>query len=381
MEMKYPHLLLNDWPFQVVPDDKFEKIWADRREVLDDIHVILNGLSRRDQSSINLLWAWFGAGKSHTMKHMQHLCRHTYTEVLPIYTELPRRISSFLDLYKFFVDALGSELVRELAIDVYLKNTDLEIIKKLKSTYEEFSRMLEHLATGNDEEELIAWRWLSVKSVRNSEFRKYGIAKRIEHSDDAVRALSALVQLINASQRFSRVLWMIDEFQRIGLAQKEVLGDVNSGLHSVFNSAPVGFSLMLSFSVKQQESIYNILSSELRDRIGISKIIKIPKMNEQEAITFISDLLFEFRSGKENLHDPYFPFTEESIKYLIIMISQSAEIKPRSIMQYFNAVLERAEPLIEIGQLKNIDIKFIQHVFSGNQVIYSLNEETTASLK
>ena len=44
-------------------------------------------------------------------------------------------------------------------------------------------------------------------------------------------------------------------------------------------------------------------------------------------------------------------------------------------MQYCYLVLERAEPLIEIGQLKNIDVKFVKTILNGNQVVYAFKEE------
>ncbi len=83
-EAKYPHLNLREWPFQVVPDDRFLGVWADRKDILNDVQMILNTLLRREQSTINILWAWFGAGKSHTLKHISFLC-HTYFQgLLPI---------------------------------------------------------------------------------------------------------------------------------------------------------------------------------------------------------------------------------------------------------------------------------------------------------
>lgn len=374
-ENKYPHLHLKDWPFQVVPDERFERIWADRRLVLEDIHLILNSLSRREQSAINLVWAWYGAGKSHTLRHMQFLCNNAYTKILPIYTELPRRINSFLDLYVFFIEAVGKDKVKELAVDVYLKHSGIELVKKFEHFYEEFWRMLELLASGSDEDEIAAWRWLSVKSLKSAEFKKFGIAKRIESSDDAVRAMAGLIQLIKSSGRYTRTMWMIDEFQRIGSIPREIFDDVNSSLHSVFNASPLGFSLFLSFSVHKQEDIYKYLSKEIQDRIGISKIISIPKMNEQEALVFVSDLLFEFRPDKFISLDPFSPFTEEAVKYIILLIQQTAELKPRSLMQYFNAILERAEPQIEMGQQALIDVPFIKNVFISNQSFYVLKEE------
>ena len=103
MQAKYPHLFLKDWPFAVVPDERFEAIWADRKEILNDILIILNGLARRPNSTINLLWAWFGSGKSHTLRHMEYLCLSRFHQIIPLYTEFPKSLNSFVDLYRYFV--------------------------------------------------------------------------------------------------------------------------------------------------------------------------------------------------------------------------------------------------------------------------------------
>jgi len=107
---KYPHLHLSDWPFQTVPDERFTKIWADRREVLEVVYSTLNSLSRKKPSTINLIWAWFGAGKSHTLKHMAYLCKTKFKSLLPVYTEYPKTVKSFLDLYVYFISEFKSSI-------------------------------------------------------------------------------------------------------------------------------------------------------------------------------------------------------------------------------------------------------------------------------
>ncbi len=308
--VKYPHLCLRDWPFQTVPDERFTRIWADRRDVLETVYSILNYLSRRKPSTINLIWAWFGTGKSHTLKHMAHLCETKFKSLLPIYTEYPKTARSFLDLYKHFISEIAGKLDPSL--------------------------LLEH-----------------------------GIGKNVETSDDAVKSIACIVRMLELSGRCDRIIWMIDEFQRIGSERTDVSEDINTGLHSVYNASPNSFSIFLSFSIKDKEMMFKYLSKELIDRIGVQKIIEIPRMDGRDAFTFISDLLYEFRPDPEKVPSTFYPFEDEAVKYIIALIENTSELKPRSIMQYFNAVLEAADMPIALGQLKSIDLEFAKKILTA----------------
>ena len=276
------------------------RIWADRKDVLEDVYQILQGLVRRKQSTINLLWAWYGAGKSHTLLHITHLCKEKFNTLLPVYTEYPKTARSFRDLYCSMATGLPEELRSEI---------------------------------------------------------------KVKTSDDAVQALADSVQKIQ-SAGFNRVIWMIDEFQRIGSERKNAWEDIVTGLHSSFNHAPNSFSLFLSFSVREKKEMFCLFSKELIDRIGIQKVIEIPAMTSSEALIFVSDLLYEFRSSDSH-PTPWFPFEEETVRYIIWLLEERAELKPRSIMQYFSAVLERAESMLAMGTVKTIALEFAKQVLTG----------------
>ncbi len=104
--IRYPHLNLTDWPFRVVPDVSFYAFMADRKQLTQDIRVLLRNLSRRPTSSMHLMWAWFGAGKTHTLHHIEHLCKSEFDSITPIYVEFPRGAKSFLDVYRSFISRL-----------------------------------------------------------------------------------------------------------------------------------------------------------------------------------------------------------------------------------------------------------------------------------
>jgi hypothetical protein len=370
-EAKYPHLHLADWPFQTVPDERFTKIWADRRSVLEVVYQLLNGLSRKKPSTINLIWAWYGTGKSHTLKHMVHLCHEKFKTLLPVYTEYPKTVKSFLDLYVYFISELGVDFIADVGIDLLSSKDSVGIKRSLLKISSDFVAALELLL--NDE--LLAKRYLMAEKLSRLTLSKHGISKRIETSDDAVKIAACIIKMLELSGRCSRVIWMIDEFQRIGSERTAISEDINTGLHSVFNACPNSFSLFLSFSVREKEKMFKHLSRELIDRIGIQKILEIPKMTSQDAFTFISDLLYEFRPDVDSAPSAFYPFEDDVVKYIIALIEQSNDLKPRSIMQYFNCVLEAADGLIASGNMKSIDIEFAKKTLGAHELFVSARNE------
>lgn len=339
----------------MVPDERFVEIWADRKEVLADIHNLLQGFSRRKQSTINLLWAWFGAGKSHTLRHMQYLCRTKYQTIIPIYTEFPKSVKSFFDVYRYFINGIGFELFKEVIAEVPVTLADF-------SDFPEIMTAVDLISTGDLQEKDIAWRWMRGDKIYTQTLRRYNLDTRIETCDDAVRAMALILRLLEKSGKYSRVLWMIDEFQRIGVEKNPIWEDVNTGLHSTFNACPNALSLFLSFSVHEKQDMIGLLSREIIDRIGISKIIRVPQMSRQDAFAFVADLMFAFRPDIYNLPATYFPFTEDAVRFILLLIEKNAELKPRSIMQYFNVVLERAEPAIALNQMSLITIDYVKQI-------------------
>ncbi len=371
-EAKYPHLHLKEWPFQTVPDERFTRIWADRRTVLEDVYQILNYLSRRKPSTINLIWAWFGAGKSHTLKHMVHLCGSKFKLLLPVYTEYPKTVKSFFDLYVYFVSELGVDFICDVGMEILSGENSQDIKKELLSLSSDFVYAIELL----EKDEILAKRWIMGEKVPRPTLSKHGIGKRIETSDDAVKAIACIVKMLELSGRCSRVLWMIDEFQRVGTEKKNVLEDINTGLHSVYNACPNSFSIFLSFSVREKRKIFSHLSKELIDRIGIQKIIEIPKMSAQDAFAFVSDVLYEFRAGEDPSIATFYPFDEDAVKFIISLIERSSELKPRTIMQYFSAVLEAAEAQILRGEMKVINLEFSKKLLSNYDLFLSFQKES-----
>lgn len=369
--MTYGHIGLTRWPFPVVPEREYCTFIADREPLRKDLEPLLRNLQRQSTSDIHLLWSWFGAGKTHTLFYIANKLTEAneggQALLVPVVTEFPRGAKSFLDLYR----ALSVELDADVLVDAYLEVSTSPAAKSVQRTLftasPDLTTALHVMATGDQAEQTVALRWLRGESLGAQAFRSAGISQRIGSSEDAIRIIAALNSLMETAatlrdcQAF-RIVWMLDEFQRIERLPPAARSDVNTGLHSAFNSCPNGLSLVFSFSGRPGAELPEWFSLELRDRIGRTKVMVLPPLSETGALQFVKDVLAHFRSLEGYGKSPYFPYTEDACRAIIGEVAKSEDLKPRALMQAFGAVLREAEPLMQAGEMNEVDARFARRV-------------------
>ncbi len=369
--MEYPHLYLRDWPFWIVPDKSFYSLMADRTQLRSDVKTLLRNLSRRSASSIHLMWAWFGAGKTHTLHHIEYLCKNEFKNLIPIYIEFPKSVKNFLDLYKAFISKVNMDIVD----DVFSKIYGDEVQKELYFDSPDLSSAFTLHIGGTDEQQDVVIRWLRAECRELRTLRTASISKPIQTAEDCIKVISWIIRLISLNNPNTqiRTIWMIDEFQRIEKCRVPAREEISSSLHSIFNRCPASLSIIISFSgFPEEKKLPSWLSPEIKDRIGIEKPLLLPPLSIEESYKFVQDVLTYFRNPETISPNPLFPFNEESVRNVINLIEEKAkkskrkdQPKPRTIMQFFNKVLEEADPKIETGELKIIDTRFVSEVLKN----------------
>ena len=358
MNGHYLHLGLVRWPFPVVPKRELCTFLADRRQLRADIGDLLTTLARRDTSSIHLFWSWFGAGKTHTLFYLANqageITKLDDKNVLyAVYSEFPKAARSFLDLYRSFIIGLDADSLIDAFLEISTCSESERLHRDMMLASPDLANALQVMVTGRSHEQATAMRWLRAESLPISEFRKVGISQKISSSEEASRILAALVELLHIAARGqsrpgSRVIWLVDEFQRIERTGMRTVSEINTGLHSTFNACPTGLSLFLSFTGKPElNTLPQWFSPELRDRIGRTKVMILPPMLPEEALVFVRDVLAHARAPESSLDSTYFPFTEDSCRAIIAEVAKKDELRPRVLMHAFNAVLQEADPKIE----------------------------------
>jgi len=367
--MKYPHLRLTRWPFPAVPQQEYCDFIADRKRLCEDIDGLLSTLSRQDSSSIHLVWSWFGAGKTHTLFYLANRANSapaSERRLHAVYSEFPKAAQSFVDLYRSFAAGLDFDDLIDAYLEISTAPEATAFERSMMQASPDLVTALRVLAMGATGDQATAIRWLRGDILTASEFRRVGIAQRIRTSEEASRILSAIIRLFSlaadsSNLGISRVLWLLDEFQRIELLPPRLRQEVSTGLHSTFNAAPVGLAIVLSFSGRPAKHLPDWLTPELRDRIGRTKVLMLPPMVTQEGLEFVKDVLARFRMPEYPLDiDPFFPFSEEACRAILEDIQKQEDLKPRSIMLAFGAVLQEADALIERHQMELISPDFVK---------------------
>ena len=380
----YDHLSLTDWPFSVVPRPAHCTFIAGRPELADDIEELLRNLSRRDTSSIHVFWSWFGAGKTHSLHYLSNKATminkaRPPVHQLAVYTEFPRSVKSFVDLYKAFMRSIDILVFADAFLELETSPQQQKIYNRLLVSNPDLANALRILAMGEQKEQALALRWLRVDNLPLSEFRSVGITQKISTSELATQTLGSLLNLLTSAEQSKgrqghRLVWLIDEFQRLQHVGRTAILDVNAGLHSLFNLCPAGLSLVLSFSGHPDtKNLPDWFSRELKDRIGVTKVMVLPPFQRTEARKFVVDVLKHFRQEGRKVSDVH-PFTKESCRVIFEYLEKNGSLRPRFIMDAFNAVLEKADKQIEDGAIQTIGAEFAQTVL-GEHVIVSKEED------
>lgn len=367
------HLHLKRWPFVVVPVPETCNFIADRHQFREDIEKLLRNLSRQNASSIHPLWSWFGAGKTHTLYYLSNraaeIQKKGASNLRTIYSEFPRNPRSFVDVYKSFALQLDQEVLYEAYLEIYTSSRATSLESELSRVSSDLVNAMKVLVFGKSSDQELVMRWLRAESISIADCRKLGLSKKISSSEEASRILIAVIRLFSLfansqNQIDSRLIWLLDELQRIDSLPPRVRNEINTGLHSTFNACPTGFSMILSFSGQPSETLPEWFSPELKDRVGRTKVMILPPMQMADALEFIRDLLANARPPESTYIDPYFPFSEQTCRMIIEDIQKNGELKPRAIMQTFNDVLLEAESKIEAKELQVVTPELTKKVLS-----------------
>jgi hypothetical protein len=377
--VKYPHLYLKEWPFQIVPSPSFYHVWAGRTEIRQRLVEMFKRVQQRKTSVIYLLWGYFGAGKTHSLRHFQwKLINNKEHPTFVGYHEFPASARRFIEVYQSFMSKINFQEVVRVAHLVFedfrqkYGNNAIEIFNEKISYYnDDFTNAMVALANGK--EKVIVHRWMRAEKVYLTDLRKVNIQRRVEGDESVFDLFSCLVRLLTYKceelPTFRCVVWMIDDFHEIEKLKEDYRNAITRGLNSIFNNCPEHFCLVLAYTSRGISAIKGLLPEALIARLPLAPYVSIPPMSEKEARDFVIDLLRQFRPKGTTPPDDYYPFVLEAIDDIIDFTARKGILLPRSLMLSFDAVLDKAEKLIKDGKLKRINSNFAMKVLAKIEVL------------
>jgi hypothetical protein len=345
---------LIDWPFGIVPDPEVTLVWADRHELLHQINRMLRRLTGTRESSLHVLWADFGAGKTHTLLYLRQLALAKNGRlVYPVYVALPKDARSFSDLYRAIVSSITVGKLMEVYSGLPKDNQVFTGTNPFMGEWlGVLSRVFKILNMGSDTMKQTAQKWiLGDKSLGRQELVSASLPDKIRDDDGAINTLSGMARLL-ISCHF-RLLIMIDEFQRAGLLRREFQNKIQAGLHSFLNNCPKGISIILSFKFGSAREIQSYLSPELMDRAD-PEIIEIPTLKPEEAEEFLKDLVEAVRSPNNQPR-----IDSDAIAPIVHCVSSVGTTKPRTLTKTAGLILSQGAMDIIDGAIKMIDKRYV----------------------
>ncbi len=366
--MSYPHLGLRDWPFRIVPEPEFCNFIADRATLRREVEDLLVSLENRPTSDIQLIWSWYGAGKTHTVYYLANQCAATHSRLLPVYTELPREAKGFVDLYRAAISQISIDQV----IDAYLDFTTRPVVKSSfgRALDADLNAALTQAAVGDKPIQILLSQWLLGNPVGAASHRELGVGGRLNSTEKCALILADIVWLLAprtesaADSSFRRVIWIIDEVQRVEEIPPAARRSVLSGIVGVFNRCPTGLTMLMSYTgVPSEDSLPSWITEDLKDRIGLERPMLLPPLTFDEALLLIRELLVHFRMDDAKV-DAYFPFEQSAVEKLISALARQGDLKPRNIMEVLDASLRQLEPEMRQGDLQVIDITALKRSLS-----------------
>lgn len=327
------------WPFRIVADEEFAKVWADRSMLRDELERRLRRLRSISHSTIQLLWADFGAGKSHTLRYFQARCREEgRAAFIPCYTEVPVGTNGLLDIYRRFAAELPDEVI-SAASSVIQRG---ERGSPPSSGARDLRQALKMMGQPHGKSLALDWVRAPHGFPNLRDLKAFGISARIEDDIRVVEVMSELIDLISQTATGGGVVWLLDEFQRIADIPQRKRDSFAKSIVSLFNACPRGLHLVLSFSVAQQQTAMNLLPPDLKSRASTFPMLALPHLSVEEAVIFCQDLFASFRTIARP--DPEYPFEPASLKKVVEMIfhDSSGMLTPRVLMEKVDSILFEA---------------------------------------
>jgi hypothetical protein len=316
--MQYENYNLRDWPFRTSADENFASVWAGRTKIKEQLNRMVRKMVIIPKSGLHIFWANFGMGKTHTLFHLKYLSQQTGGQIIPIYAVMPKRSTGFIELYREIVQSFLSTEMRDYLgrqlVDLGQKSQSASVaLHPMFSRSPSVVRALLAMRNGDLEETTTAMQWLTAQpGLPSRTMQSIGVTYRIKTPEDGISALSALINLATwGSKQPKHVLLMIDEFQRIGELKQNIISQVNSSLHTIFNAQPTGLQMLLTFSFGVKDNLNYLLSHELKNRAE-PLAINLDVLTQPESVEFIRDLFAQFRIKNDERWA--FPFSPEAVQ-------------------------------------------------------------------
>lgn len=325
----FAHLGLARWPFSLVPLEGDVK-WYGREAVKDQVDRLLWRLSRVPNTSLHLIWADVGSGKTHTLRYMEQQISSTGS-MKSAFALMPRGAKGFVDVYAAIARGIDFEQAARVLAGV---GFDSKQARDLTESSPDLLEAARGYWMGLAPDRAMVREWFTgSKSVPIRDLRRLGITQPIRTFEAAAASLETITKVtLSAADRF---VVMIDEAQRIGTVRAATTSEICSGLQGWYNAVPSGLSIVMAFSFGDESHLSAHLTPELLSRED-SHRVSMPPMSSEEGAAFITAIVDDARLD----NSPEVALEPATIsEALAALVAQGVSLTPRNLIKGFDLIL------------------------------------------
>ncbi|MBV9008848.1 MAG: DUF2791 family P-loop domain-containing protein [Verrucomicrobia bacterium] len=264
--------------------------------------------------------------------------------MIPAFVEMPEQLQHFIDLYRRIVLNLPLKRICQMILDRLPPSRNPNLVRAASA-----------MVHGGAFERPLAEQWLHAERPNLRELKK---GTNIDARIDDPAACDVLSDMIwSMAQTGSRLLLLLDEFQRVRVLQQRARNSLLSNLRSLFSRNPNGLTVVLVVGSRVENSATELLPPELLTLVGMRPSISLPEFNESEAKEFLLGRLAFFRPPNYS-GAPTAPFGADVIDKTLTFIhsKNAARLIPRTILQAFGYLYDEAA-VDEKGEMKPQEVE------------------------
>ena len=346
----------------MIENDSDARLFFARKDLDEELHARLRRSFRTGNPPKMVLYGDWGVGKTHTMRHMEHVIETTEDfEAAVIFVELPdiTAKSTFQVAHSALLDALGLDRAKQWVLAFQTKNPNdaQEQIKDFTQSGDVATAFANLLGFG--EASRVAWDWLRGISLSAADARMAGLPPSLSQSNQLVRVLEMMGRLAREAEA-KLLVFMLDEATKLGNVTNA--DAVNHWLNafkllSDQQAKEIGFIVSGSW-IDTDDMALPLQDMQVMSRFGESSYIQLHNLDEEATREFMAALLAEWidparrgailkedgaQADGESVDDSSFPFTRDGLEVAAAFACRLGGFTtPRDIQKTVDDLLNRA---------------------------------------
>lgn len=342
-----------------VENDRDARFLFARQRLDDTLASLLTRAFRKRTPPKLVLYGDWGVGKTHTMRHIEHVINETddYGAQV-VFVEAPdiQSKSTFQVAHAAFMDAVGLDRVAHWMTQFRVRE-DTEstyLIRDMTQSADIANAFETLLARG--EVQRTAWDWLRGEKLAAADARGVGLPQELSQSKYFVNVLRLLGVLSERVDGKMLVL-MLDEATKVeDVTNGDAINHWRNAMKELMDDDNKEVGLIASISLRDPDVFPEAFADEqVRTRLGERNLIELHTFDEEETRIFVESLLDEFvddtragefeseYSGQTDGEDiAHHPFTDAALSLFVEFACRRGVATPRDIQKDMDDMLNRA---------------------------------------